>query len=186
MAAESLLREVESKRKSALDSLEAEYSAKLAEVKSRVEKERAFVIDSAKKQAHELAQREKIRIEGASKLQAKKLTFDATEKMLENNIELLKKALVDYASSKDYAELLPRIAKYASSRLGGNIMIRCREKDAPILKKAGYELVASNLNTAGGLKAERKDGTLELDLTFEEILRTREEEVRGLILSKGE
>ena len=51
------------------------------------------------------------------------------------------------------------------------------------LKKAGVEVASSNLNSIGGFKAERKDGTLELDLTFEEILRGREEEVRGSILS---
>ena len=186
MAAESLLREVEAKRKNALDALEAEYSAKVAEVKSRTERESSFVIESAKKQAGELAQRERIRIEGASKLQAKKSIFDATEKMLESNISSLRQALAEYTGSKEYAELLPRMAKYASKRLGGDTVVLCREKDAPILKKAGFEVLHSNLNTMGGLKAERKDGTLELDLTFEEILRGREDEVRGLILSGGE
>ncbi|MHB8567953.1 MAG: V-type ATP synthase subunit E [Nitrososphaerales archaeon] len=181
-----MLREVEAKRKNALQALDAEYSSKVAEVKSRAEKERGSITESARKQSSELSQREKIRIEGASKLQSKKMIFDATEKMLENNIASLKQSLAAYTGTKEYTELLPKMAMYSAKRLGGEIAVKCREKDAPLLKKAGYEILASNLNTMGGLKAERKDGTLELDLTFEEILRSRDEEVRGLILSKGE
>ncbi|MGA2874077.1 MAG: V-type ATP synthase subunit E [Nitrososphaerales archaeon] len=183
MAADTLLREVEEKRKKALEALDADFSTKSAEIKRRAEEEKLRIQDNAKKQAAELSQREKIRIDGASKLQAKKLVFDATEKMLENNLTTLRQALLDYAGSKEYSALLTRLVAYASKRLGGEINVVCRQADAIALKKAGVEVASSNLNSIGGFKAERKDGTLELDLTFEEILRGREEEVRGSILS---
>jgi vacuolar-type H+-ATPase subunit E/Vma4 len=32
---------------------------------------------------------------------------------------------------------------------------------------------------------ENKEGTMELDLTFEELLRTHDEEVRAILLGKG-
>jgi V/A-type H+/Na+-transporting ATPase subunit E len=183
VAAETLLREVEEKRKKALEALDADLSTKSAEIERRTEEEKLRIQENAKNQAAELSQREKIRIDGASKLQAKKLIFDATEKMLENNLDTLRQALSDYAGSKEYAALLPKLVDYASKRLGGEINVICRQADLPALKKTGVEVTASNLNTIGGFKAERKDGTLELDLTFEEILRGREEEVRGSILS---
>ena len=86
VAAESLLNEVEEKRKKTIDMLEAEYSAKKAEVTNRASEQKAYISDSSKKEAAALAQRERIRITGAAKLQSKKMIFDATEKMLENNV----------------------------------------------------------------------------------------------------
>ena len=123
MAADTLLREVEEKRKKALDALDADFSTKSAEIKRRAEEEKLRIQDNAKKQAAELSQREKIRIDGASKLQAKKLVFDATEKMLENNLTTLRQALLDYAGSKEYSALLIRLVAYASKRLGGEIKL---------------------------------------------------------------
>ncbi len=184
MGVDALLKEVEDRRKKALEALEAEYSAKRDEVKKRTAQQVAFIMESAKRDAVSLAQREVTRIEGAAKLQAKKLLFDATEKLLENNIAALKDALAEYARSPEYPQLLGLMAKYASKRLGGKIVVTCRKGDEAALKAAGAKVASTDLNSIGGFKADSEDGTLELDLTFEEILRSREDEVRASILGK--
>lgn len=184
MAAETLLREVEDKRKKTLDQLEAEYKAKRDEVLKKAEEQKAYILQSAKNQADAQVQRERTRIIGAAKLQAKKLGFDATEKMLENNIAALKQALADYVNSKDYPEVISKMLVYASKQLGADMKVRCRQADAPLFKKLGAKVASSDLSTIGGFIAENKDDSLELDLTFEEILRNREEDVRAYILGK--
>ncbi len=184
MGVDALLNEVEQRRKRALEALEGEYGAKREEVKKRTEEQRAYIMESAKREAAALAQKEKTRIQGAAKLQAKKLLFDATEKLLENNIEALKEALADYAESPAYSELLTRMARYASKRLGGKTTVTCRKEDEATLKAAGAKIGSTSLNSIGGFKADSEDGTLELDLTFEEMLRSREDEVRASILGK--
>jgi V/A-type H+/Na+-transporting ATPase subunit E len=184
VAAQTLLREVEGKRKRILEQLDSEQAAKKEEIRKKVEQERSAILESAGRQADELSQRERIRIEGAGKLRAKRLIFDATEKMLESKIAALKQALAEFARSEEYSDLLPRMVRYASKRLAGEIGVICRPSDGPLLKELGVDLISSNLNSIGGLIAQRKDGTLELDLTFEEILRNREEQVRVLIQSK--
>jgi len=184
MGVDALLKEVEDRRKKALEALEAEYSAKREEVNKRTAEQVAYIMESAKKEAVTLAQKEVTRIEGAAKLQSKKLLFDATEKLLENNIAALRDALVELAASPAYAELLGRMAKYASKRLGGKIAVTCRKQDEAALKAAGAKIASTNLNAIGGFRADSEDGTLELDLTFEEILRGREDEVRASILGK--
>lgn len=184
MAAESLLREVEEKRKQTIRMLEEEYAAKKAEVTNRANEQKVYISDSSRKEAAALAQRERIRIGGAAKLQSKKMIFDATERMLENNISGLKQALADLAGSKEYSDLLGKMLNYATARLGGNIGVRCRAADAATLKKLGARVSSSNLESAGGFKATNSDGTLELDLTFEELLRNKEEEARAYILAK--
>lgn len=184
MAAESLLKEVEDKRKKTIASLESEYSAKKAEVTNRAAEQKTYISESSRKEADSLAQRERIRISGAAKLQSKKTLFDATEQMLENNIAALKQSLADIAGSKEYQGLLSKMAAYASKRLGGNISVACRTSDAAALKKLGVKVTSSNLETVGGFKATSTDGTLELDLTFEELLRNREDDARAFILAR--
>jgi vacuolar-type H+-ATPase subunit E/Vma4 len=44
--------------------------------------------------------------------------------------------------------------------------------------------IGSSIQTLGGIVVENKEGTKELDLTFEELLRTHEDEVKGLILER--
>jgi vacuolar-type H+-ATPase subunit E/Vma4 len=184
VAAEPLLKEVEEKRKKTIDMLEAEYSAKNAEVTNRAAEQKAYILDSSKKEAVALVQRERIKIVGAAKLQSKKMVFDATEKMVEANVAALNQVLADVSGSKDYPDLLSKMVAYASRRLGGSISVRCRPTDAAALKKLGVKEISPNLECAGGFKATSADGTLELDLTFEELLRYREEDVRALILGK--
>jgi len=184
MGVDALLKEVEDRRKKALDALEAEYSAKREEVNKRTAEQVAYIAESGKREAVVLAQKEVTKIEGAAKLQSKKLVFDATEKLLENNIAALRDAMAEYAASPAYSELLTRMAKYASKRLGSKIVVTSRKNDETALKAAGAKIASASLNAIGGFKADSEDGTLELDLTFEEILRSREDEVRASILGK--
>jgi V/A-type H+-transporting ATPase subunit E len=182
--AETLLREVEDRRKRALEQLEAEYSAKKAETNKRTQDELAYIQEWGRKEALSLAEKERTKTIGASKLQAKKLMFDATEKMLEINVGALRKTLAELAQSKEYPELLTRMVRYASRRLGPKMGVVCRSADEPILRKSGVAVVSSKLNSIGGFRAQSEDGTLELDLTFEEVLRNHEEKARAFILGK--
>ena len=184
MGVDALLKEVEERRAKALEALEAEYRAKRDEVKRKTGEQVAYVTDSANKDAVSLAQKEVTKVQGAAKLQAKKTLFDATEKLLENNVALLEQELADFASSPAYKDLLAKMAGYASKRLGGRISAICRKSDESALKAAGAQVVAADLVSIGGFKAENADRTLELDLTFEEILRSRGDEVRAAILGK--
>src|ERR1700752_2129592 len=104
MGVDALLKEVEDRRKKALDALEAEYGAKGEEGRKKTAEQVAYIMDSAKKEAVSLAQKEGTKIDGAAKLQSKKLLFDATEKLLENNIAALRDALAEMASSPSYDE----------------------------------------------------------------------------------
>ncbi len=184
MPAETLLREVQDRRSRALEQLEAEFATKKAEVLKRTEVERANILESSRKEAASQADKERTRITGATKLQAKKMAFDATEKMLEENVGNLRKSLADLAQSKEYPDLLARMVRYASKRVGPRMRVVCRQADEPVLKKAGVTIASSKLDSVGGFKAESEDGTLELDLTFEEVLRNHEERARASILGK--
>ena len=185
MVAEGLLEEVEERRKKTIQMLESEYSAKKDEVAKKTEEQKAFILETAKTDGRAAAQREKIRIAGAAKLQAKKLIFDATERMLEANVAALQGVLADFTSSKDYHPMLAKMVAYADRRLGGSISLRCRPEDAAALKKLAVTVSSSDLQTMGGFKATNREGTLELDLTFEELLRERDDQAKAMILGKA-
>jgi vacuolar-type H+-ATPase subunit E/Vma4 len=179
-----LLGEVEETRKKTIQMLESEYSAKKDEVAKKTAEQKAYIQESSKKEAAAAAQREKIRISGAAKLQSKKLMFGATEKMLEANVAALRQVLAEHANSKEYPDLLASMVAYANKRLGGSISVVCRPADAAAMKKQGVKVTSSDLDSMGGFKATSRDGTLELDLTFEELLRGREEDARAMLLGK--
>ena len=71
----------------------------------------------------------------------------------------------------------------SAKKLDQNIIVHCRDEDSVILKNTGVT-VGSSIQTLGGIIAETKNGKKEIDLTFEELLRTHEDEVKGLILEK--
>jgi len=44
--------------------------------------------------------------------------------------------------------------------------------------------IGSTIQTLGGIIAENKEKTKEIDLTFEELLRNNEDEIKNIILEK--
>jgi len=68
-------------------------------------------------------------------------------------------------------------------RLDEDIVIHCRKEDSPFLKDMGVS-IGSSIQTIGGIVAENKNGKKELDLTYEELLRTHEDEIKNTFLEK--
>ena len=74
--------------------------------------------------------------------------------------------------------------RYAKAKLGENIIVHCREEDKIILTKLNNVSFGSSINTIGGIFVEDINGTRELDLTFEELLRTHEDEIKNFLLER--
>ncbi len=101
------------------------------------------------------AEREGARIVEAGKLEAKKILFDAINKNLDSTFDVIKKELDGYSKKPEYNQVLQKLVDYSKK----------------VLAK-------------GGFIAENKDGTKEIDLTFEELLRSNEDEIKNTILEK--
>ena len=78
--------------------------------------------------------------------------------------------------------MLEKLVAYSKKVLAKDIIIHCREEDKSFFK-SGVK-VGSTITTLGGFIAENKEGTKELDLTFEELLRNNEDEIKNTILEK--
>jgi vacuolar-type H+-ATPase subunit E/Vma4 len=78
---------------------------------------------------------------------------------------------------------MEKMLSYAKKKLGDDVIIYCREEDRSIFKEK-KSTIGSSINTIGGMLVEDKKGTIELDLTFEELLRTHEDNIKGFLLEK--
>ena len=95
---------------------------------------------------------------------------------------MIKKELEGYSKKPEYQKVLQKLVDYSKKVLAKEIMVHCREEDKSFFTD-GAE-VSSTIQTLGGFIAENKEGTKELDLTFEELLRNNEDEIKNTILEK--
>jgi V/A-type H+/Na+-transporting ATPase subunit E len=180
MSIETFLLEIENRKKREIESLEKD----LAEKKSKLQAEmNAAVKEIQEKFANETkikSEREYARIIEAAKLQAKKVMFDAINANMQSAFNVIKQEIESYAKSPQYKKALETMVNSAKKKLGQNIVVHCSDEDKPTLKDMGVTL-GKSIKTLGGIIAENKEGTKELDLTFEELLRTNEDKIKSFL-----
>ena len=175
------IEESKSKKIKILDSTLAEKKAKIQHMKEITIKE---MENQYSNEAKAKSQREAGRIVEAARLKAKKILFDAINANMNSTFDTITKELKSYTQKPEYKNTLQRMLNYAKQKLGQNIIVYCREDDKIILKGINNVIVGSSIQTIGGILAEDKNGTRELDLTFEELLRTHEDELKNFLLER--
>jgi V/A-type H+-transporting ATPase subunit E len=103
---------------------------------------------------------------------------------MDSTFNKIREELKSYSRKSDYKLTLEKMIKYAKMKLGSqDIVIHCRNDDTMILN--GMNITpGSSIQTIGGILAENKTETMELDLTFEELLRTHEDKIQNVLLER--
>ena len=109
--------------------------------------------------------------------------FDAINKNLDSTFDVIKKELDGYSKKPEYKQVLQKLIVYSKKVLAKKIIIHCREEDKSFFKDKDI-MIGSVIQTLGGIIAENKEKTKEIDLTFEELLRNNEDEIKNTILEK--
>lgn len=149
----------------------ADRDRRVAEI--RAASQRATEMEVARERAQRVA---------AAKLQARKMLYEAREQRLEQGLQETRALLADYTSSADYPAVLKRMVEVANTSLGRQLRISGRAEDAALLAKvAGRTFDPAPQPILGGLIAETTDKSRRLNLSFNELLRLREDEVRELL-----
>ena len=182
-----------------LDRLIAEIQSRaegeIAREKARIESEKARILadrdartarirSSADREGQATAQRERSRILAAARLQAKRLEYEVREAEARGFLDAARSELAAFTKTPEYPKLLKRLYAYAVERLGKDLRLRGRADDARALKSlssSGFD--DRPLPVLGGLVAESPDRSRRLNLTFDELLRLREDRLRGLLPS---
>ncbi len=183
MSIETFIQEIETRKRKELEGLEKD----LQENKSRLQTEMNHTLKEIQErfstEAKVKSEREQARIIEASKLQAKKIMFDAINANMQSAFVVIHQEIENYVKSPQYKKSLETMVNNAKKKLGQNIIVHCREEDKSILKELGVT-TSKSIKTLGGIIAVNKEGTRELDLTFEELLRTNEDRVKSFLSEK--
>lgn len=183
MSIETFVLEIENRKKQDIENLDKELHNK----KSVIEIEKNTTIKELQERyandARIKSERESARIIEAGKLKAKKILFDAINTNLVSTFDVIKQELSNYTMTSEYKKILQKMVKTSKKRLDNKIIIHCRKEDQMILKDMDV-IIGSSIQTLGGIVAENMSSTKELDLTFEELLRTHEDEIKNKILEK--
>lgn len=151
--------------------IQSERDQKVAEI--RATGQRATETEVARERAQRLA---------AAKLEARQLLYEARERRLEDGLRETRSLLSAYTSSAAYPAVLKRMVDAANASLGRQIRISGRSEDAAALAKvAGKAFDPTPRPILGGIVAETTDQSRRLNLSFDELLRLREDEVRELL-----
>jgi vacuolar-type H+-ATPase subunit E/Vma4 len=182
MSLDRLIEEIRTRADADLASARAKGEAE----KARIAKERDEKSDRLRSQVtlqgeNEARRLKAQRIAGA-RMQARKLEYEAQEKALGASLVGVRSLLQEFTRSEEYPKVLQRMYDLAVSELGKDVRVLGRAEDASVLKGiAGRAFSATPQPIMGGLIAETPDGSRRLMLTFDELLRLREDRVRELI-----
>jgi len=182
MSLESLVEEIrqhaEAELRATIEQQKAEGIRIVADRDRRIAELRA----AAQRATEAEAARERAQRIAAAKLQARKLLYEAREQRLEQGLRETRQLLADYTASPGYPAVLKRMVEVATATLGRQLRISGRAEDAALLAKAaGKAFDAAPQPILGGLIAETTDKSRRLNLSFDELLRLREDEVRELL-----
>jgi V/A-type H+-transporting ATPase subunit E len=180
MSIETFLIEIENRKKREIEDLEKD----LAEKKSKLQTQMNITVKEIQEkfatESRIKSEREHARIIEAGKLQAKKIIFDVINANMQSAFNVIKQEIETYTKSPQYKKALETMVNSSKKKLGQNIVVHCRDEDKSSLKDLGVAM-GKSIKTLGGLIAENKEGTKELDLTFEELLRTHEDKIKGFL-----
>ena len=183
MSIETFIQEIENRKRKELEGLEKDLTEKKSKLQSEMNHTIKEIQERFSTEAKIKSEREQARIIEASKLQAKKIVFDAINANMQSAFAVIQQEIENYTKSPQYKKALETMIINSKKKLGQNIIVHCREEDKSILKELGVP-TSKSIKTLGGIIAENKEGTRELDLTFEELLRTNEDQVKSFLSEK--
>jgi V/A-type H+/Na+-transporting ATPase subunit E len=182
MSLERLVAEIESRAQQQIAAEQARFEKEKAEIVADRTRRIEAIRSNALRQATQEAARERTRRIAGARLEAKKLGYEFQEARTQQLLDAVNARLADYTRTPEYPKLLKRMYTSATSRLGKDLKVRGRAEDAKLLRSiagSGYE--DAPLPVIGGFVAQTPDGSRRLNLTFDELLRLREDELRSLL-----
>jgi vacuolar-type H+-ATPase subunit E/Vma4 len=186
MSLERLVEEVRRRSESELESERARFAEEARQILSKRESD----LRALSEEAARLTELETARIRttetARAKVEGRKLVFESRQRAAERSLEDARRRLGEYTDSEEYPSLLKRLFEYAVDRLGKPVRVSGRAEDAAVLKGiAGKGFSSEPVPTSGGIIAESGDGSRRLDLSFEELMRRREDDLLELARTAG-
>ncbi len=182
MSLDSLIGEIRARAEAELGA--ADEARRVATARIETERDRAIaeILATGARAAEVEAARERAQRIAAAKLKSRKMLYEARERRLEGALHETRELLAEYTDRPEYPAVLKRMVQVATDELGRSLRISGRAEDAARLQKAaGKAFDPTPRPILGGLIAETADGSRRLNLSFDELLRLREDKVREIL-----
>jgi vacuolar-type H+-ATPase subunit E/Vma4 len=184
MSLERLVDEIRIRAERELEEERARASTEESAIHEARDRKVAQLREDGRRVAEVDAARERALKVAAAKFQARKRVYEAQEGKTSEMLEQVRGLLSDYTNSPEYPQVLRKMFALATERLGKPIKVSGRAEDAAVLKTvAGKSFDDTPVRIVGGLVAETSDGARRLNLSFDELLRLREDQVRTILAS---
>jgi V/A-type H+/Na+-transporting ATPase subunit E len=177
------VQEIEDRKRREMSSLNEALTEKKTQIQNKIEESRKSIEDKYEKEAASRSQREAARIRESARLTAKKIIFDSINENMEFTFEALRNELRNYVKKAEYKKILEKMVENAKKHLGTELIIKCRKDDEEVLNKLGVT-IGGNIDTLGGVIASDKMDLREIDMTFEELIKNHEDEIKTLLMEK--
>jgi vacuolar-type H+-ATPase subunit E/Vma4 len=182
MTLEALVEEIRRRGEAELKETLANQRAEASKIEKERDRRVAEIEESSARATEIEVAREKAQRIAAAKLQSRKMLYEAREKRLEEGLRETRELLAAFTSTPAYPNVLKKMVDAATAALGKQLRVSGRSEDAAALQKvAGKSFDPTAQPIVGGLIAETPDGSRRLNLSFDELLRLREDRVRELL-----
>ncbi len=182
MSLESLVEEIRQQAEAELAATIARQRAETAKIVAERDRRVAEIRAAGQRATETDVARERAQRVAAAKLQARQRLYEARERRLEDGLAETRALLADFTASPEYPATLKRMVEAATASLGRPVRISGRAEDAGVLAKAaGKAFDPTPRPILGGVVAETADQSRRLNLSFDELLRLREDRVRELL-----
>jgi vacuolar-type H+-ATPase subunit E/Vma4 len=182
MALDRLVEEIRARAVQELAAEQARTAAEERQIAEEAERRAAEIREDAQRRAEAEASREVAQKVAGAKLQARKLVYAAREQRTAAQLAELRELLGEFTDSTEYPKVLKRMFAQTVEQLGKQVRVSGRREDAAVLKTvAGKAFDDTPQPILGGFIAETADGARRLNLSFDELLRLREDQVRTVL-----
>jgi len=165
----------------------AEETRKFEAEQARLQRDRAQRVqaiqgDFQHRTEAEVRRERSTRVAGA-RMQSRKLEYEAQERAMNDSLAGVQALLRQFTQGPEYPEVLRRMLSVATDELGKDLKVAGRAEDAALLRSlAGKSFDPTPVPILGGLVAQTPDGDRRLTLSFDELVRLREDRVRALLV----
>jgi vacuolar-type H+-ATPase subunit E/Vma4 len=182
MSLESLIDEIRARAEAELKATDEAQRAATAKIAADRDRAIQEITDSNARATETEVARERAQRIAAAKLKSRKMLYEARERRLEAALKETRDLLARYTDRPEYPGVLRRMVQVATDELGRSLKVSGRAEDAARLQKvAGKSFDPTPQPILGGLIAESTDGSRRLNLSFDELLRLREDKVREIL-----
>ncbi len=183
MSLEDLVREVRDRTERELQAILTRSEQERAEISRQAEQEISHINELEETESAHEVEVESNRTRAEARLQARKVLDEAKERRIQEGRLLLNQRLKAFTSTPEYFQMLQRMADAAIAVLGEDTRLVVRKEDAQQLPPylSIRMLKGRNLTAMGGLVAETSDGKRRISMTFEDLLRWKEDRITEIL-----